>query len=84
MCKMMERIVFNRLLYKLGGLMSDNLFGFIKDKSTTDRVIKCLGSPNINCRVFVDLKGAHDKANQDVILKELINKGIKGRLLRWI
>ena len=84
MCKMMERIVLNRLLYKLGDLMSPNLFGFIGGKSTMDCVIKCLSNPNINCRVFVDLKSAFDKANHDVILEELVHKGIKGRLLKWI
>lgn len=84
MCKMMEKIVMNRLLYKLGDLMSDNLFGFIKGKSTTDCVTRCLSISNINYRVFVDLKAAFDKANPDVILEELINKGIKGRLLEWI
>lgn len=77
MCKMMERIVLNRLLYKLGDLMSGNLFGFVKSKSTTDCVIKCLSSSSINFRVFVDLKDAFDKANQDVILEGMINKGIK-------
>lgn len=83
-CKMVERIVLNRLLYKLGDLMSDNLLGFVKGKSTTDCVIKCLNNSIINCRFFVDLKDAFDKANQDVILEGLINKGIKGRLLSWI
>ena len=48
MCKMMERIVLNRLLYKLGDLISENLFGFVKGKSSTDCVIRCLSNPNIN------------------------------------
>lgn len=84
MCKMMERILMKRLLYKLDDLMSDNLFGFIKGKSTIDCVKRCLSHSNTNCRGFVDLMGAFDKANQDVILEELIVKGIKGRLLGWI
>lgn len=84
MCKMVERIVLNRLLYKLGDLLFDDLFGFVKGKSTTDCVIKCLSTSIINRRVFVDLKDAFDKADQDVILEGMINKGIKGRLLSRI
>ena len=34
--------------------------------------------------MFVDLKGAFDKANKDVILESLVSKGIKGKLLTWI
>ena len=82
--KMMERMVLNRLLYKIDGLLSDNLYGFLKGKSTTDCVIKCLSNSNVNCRLFVDLKGAFDKANKEVILESLVNKGVKGRLLMWI
>ena len=33
---------------------------------------------------YVDLKGAFDRANKDVITEELILKGVKGRLLGWI
>ncbi|XP_063848254.1 uncharacterized protein LOC135093209 [Scylla paramamosain] len=35
-------------------------------------------------RAFVDLKGAFDRTNKDVIMEELIFKGVKGRLLGWI
>ena len=84
MCKMMERMVSNRLKYKIDGLLSENLFGYLKGKSTTDCVIKCLSNAEVNCRLFVDLKGAFDKANKEVILESLVNKGIKGKLLMWI
>ena len=84
LCKMMERVILNRLLYKIDGLLSDNLHGFIKGKCTTDCVIKCLSNADINCRVFIDLKGAFDKANKEVILEQLVSKGIKGKLLQWI
>lgn len=42
-------------------------------------------SVNTSLRAFVDLKGAFDWANKDVIIiDELILKGVKGRLLGWI
>ena len=82
--KTMERMVLNRLLYKVEGLMSSNLYGFMKNRSTTDCVIKCLSASKISCRLFLDLKGAFDKANKDVVLECLVAKGIKGKLLRWL
>ena len=84
LCKMMERVILNRLIYKIKDLMSDNMYGFMKGKSTSDCVISALSNADVQCRVFVDLKGAFDKANKDVILEELVSKGIKGKLLRWI
>ena len=64
--------------------MSNNLFGFLKGKSTADCVINFLSNADAKCRIFVDLKGAFDRANADVILEELVNKGVRGRLLTWL
>ncbi|XP_068229369.1 uncharacterized protein [Palaemon carinicauda] len=60
------------------------MFGFIKGRSTSDCVIKALSNPNVKYREFVNLKGAFNSANVDVILEELVNNGVKGALLRWI
>ena len=84
LCKMMERLILNRLLFVIGDQLSHNLYGFIKGKSTSDCVIKVLSNPDVKCRAFVDLKGAFDRANGDVILEELVNKGVRGKLLRWL
>ena len=64
--------------------MSPNLHGFMKGRSTSDCFIKCQSNMNVTCRAFIDLKGAFDRANKDVILEELILKGVKGKLLGWI
>ncbi|XP_064104322.1 uncharacterized protein LOC135214183 [Macrobrachium nipponense] len=84
LCKLMESLVLNRLMYMIGDQLSPNVFGFIKGKSTSDCVIKALSNANVKCRAFVDLKGAFDRACSDVILEELVNKGVRGILLRWI
>ena len=84
LCKMMERLVHGRLMYIIGDQLSSNLFGFIKGKSTANCVMKVMSNTDAACRVFVDLKGAFDRANKDVILEELINKGVCGKLLKWI
>ena len=83
-CKLMERLILNRLLFVIGDQLSNNMYGFIKGKCTTDCVLRVLCNNNVKCRAFVDLKGAFDRANREVILEELVNKGVKGSLLRWI
>ncbi|XP_068223991.1 uncharacterized protein [Palaemon carinicauda] len=78
------RPILNRLLFVIGDQFSQNLYGFIKGKCTTDCVLRVLCNSSVECKAFIDLKGAFDRANKDVILEELVNKGIKGSLLRWI
>lgn len=82
--KMLERVILNRLLYLIGDQLSDNLYGFIKGRGTSDAVIRCLTNDADYCRVFVDLKGAFDKANGEVILCELARLGVRGRILHWV
>ncbi|XP_076049533.1 uncharacterized protein LOC143030260 [Oratosquilla oratoria] len=71
LCKMMERIVLRRLIYKVGDKMSENLYGFMKGRATSDCFVHCLANTNASCQVYVDLKGAFDRANKEVILEEL-------------
>ena len=84
MCKMMERVILNRLLYLIGDNFSSNMYGFRKGKSTSDCIISCLSNTKDECRVFVDLQGAFDKANGQIILYELGNLGVSGNMLGWI
>lgn len=82
--KMREKVILERVLYILGDKLSGNLYGFRKGRGTSDAIIRCLSSDSDYCRVFVDLKGAFDRANGEVIMYELANAGVKGRLLHWI
>ena len=70
-------------MYIIGDQLSPNVFGFIKGKSTSDCVIRVLSNSDAKCRAFIDLKGAFDRANSQVILEELVGKGVKGKLLQW-
>lgn len=81
---MMERVLLQRLLYKVSALLSPNLHGFMKGRSTADCFIKFLSSNNVTCRAFVGLKGAFGRVNKNFIMEEFIIKGVKGRLLGWI
>ena len=76
--------MLQRLLYKVSDLMSPNLHGFMRGRSTADCFLKCLSNANVTCRAFIDLKGAFDRANKDVIMEELVMKGVTGKLLGWI
>ena len=44
LCKMMERILLNRLMYVIGDKLSCNLYGFMKGKGTSDCLIQCLSN----------------------------------------
>ena len=71
-------------MYLLGDNISSNILGFVQGKSTMDCLITCLSNPSDNCRVFVNLQGAYDKANGQMILYELASLGISGKMLGLI
>ena len=56
----------------------------MRGKGTTGVIISCLSNDTDYCRTFIDLKGAFDRVNGEVILYELTNLGVTGRLLYWI
>ena len=83
-CKMMERILLNRLLSKIGPQLSPNLNGFIEGRSTSNCIATYLANEKAKFSVFLDLKGAFDRANRQIILYQLAQMGVKGKLLAWI
>lgn len=82
--KMMERIVLERLLFLIEDNLHSSLYGFIKGRGTAGALIDCIAGKFDYCRTFIDLKGAFDKADGEVILYELAGMGVKGKLLHWI
>lgn len=70
-CKLMERVIL-RLIYNVGDSMSPNLHGFMKGRSTDKCFIKCLSNVPVTCRSLIDLKGAFDWSNKNVVIEELI------------
>ncbi|XP_076029804.1 uncharacterized protein LOC143018330 [Oratosquilla oratoria] len=69
-----------RWLHFLEALDDINILG----KSTADSVINCLNNPEATCRAFIDIKGEFDRGNKEVILEELVNLRVTGKLLKWI
>ena len=80
-CKMMERIILHRLQYQIGDLLSDNIYGFIRGKGTSDCIVSCLSTSDVKSRAFIDLQGAFDRVSGDVVLYELACNGVEGKLL---
>ena len=81
----MERItILERLLFIIEDGLHSSLYGFIAGKGTAGALIKCVSDKNDYVRTFIDLKGAFDKANGEIILYELAGMGVAGRLLHWI
>ena len=83
-CKMMERIILKRLLFRIEDQLHDGLHGFMKGRSTTGCITSFLANKRAKYTVFLDLKSAFDKANRLIILHELCNMGVHGKLLAWI
>ena len=81
--KWMERIILNRLIWKLGSLHI-NINGFCKGKGTGHCVINLLSNDEKKIAIFIDLEKAFELASPTVIVDILINRGVKGYLIGWI
>lgn len=83
--KTMEKIVLNRLHWALGP-WHENVFAFQKGKGTRDCVSSLLSGVmgRQAVAVFLDLEKAFEIASATTILAILAEKGVGGRLLRWI
>ena len=85
LCYVFERILLNRLQYTLDGKLSDNLYGFVKGKSTKDCFMEFMNAEkSAGVTTFLDLQSAFDIANRSVILDHLATLGVKGTLLQLI
>ncbi|KAK2157362.1 hypothetical protein LSH36_193g11036 [Paralvinella palmiformis] len=90
--KIMEKMVANRLTWLLP--TQQNLFGFVRGKSTTDAIAQVIGDitkgkkANGNNRTtvatFLDLDKAFERAQPLAILDSLITLGFKGKILAWL
>ena len=91
--KLIEKLVFNRLYAHLenNNLINTNQCGFRKQHSCLDiltylehHIQIALRQQKVLLIVFCDIEKAFDSASHTAILYTLYNKGIRGRLLRWI
>lgn len=81
-CFSKVRIILTRLMHRLQGLLSPNLYGFLPQRSTHHCLMDLyprLSSDSVTA--FIDLKSVFDVANRDVILDQLVKFVIKRNLL---
>ena len=93
MCKIMERLVTNRLQWfvEKNNLLSNNQSGFRKNRSTIDQILKLhdnilkkLKNKENVLAVFIDFERAYDMLHVPTLLKKLLNMGITGKTYQWI
>ena len=81
--KMLERILLNRLNYKIGRLYV-GVNGFVKHRSTANCLSNYFSNNHAKTAVFLDIEKAFDRAQPLTILYELTKMGVKGNLLSWV
>jgi len=91
-CKILEKIVFNRLTFFLNekNLITTDQFGFRKGHSTIhpmtqilNAAAKTLNNKKHMLIIFCDLKKAFDTCNFKILLSKLQKLGITGNELSW-
>ncbi|KAJ8707861.1 hypothetical protein PYW07_011538 [Mythimna separata] len=90
--KILEKIMNTRLLGYLerNGILSDNQYGFRKNRSTEDAVtdivdfvVTKLDNGNKCTGIFLDLAKAFDTVSRSILLRKLEGIGIRGIALEW-
>lgn len=79
MRRMLERILLNRLSYKIGNLDA-GVNGFDQHRGTANCLANYIANDKAKTAVFLD-KEVFDKAQPLVILEQVTKLGVKGRLL---
>ena len=92
-CKLMEKMINTRLVWHLEtkGLLSPYQFGFRKNRSTLDPLLRLTNQIQQGfakqCQtigVFFDLEKAYDTTWRFGIIKQLHKMGIQGRMMKFI
>jgi len=83
--KTMERAVLHRLQHIIPSL-HPHILAYEKGTGTADNIATLLSltDGNDSVIVFLDLEKAFELANHDAILHALAEKGVKGKLLKWV
>lgn len=92
MCKMMEKMINNRLLWKIekNCIISDNQNGFRRNRNTMDNIMKIqteicntLARKNSLIIASLDIQKAYDMTDRSLILEALQTIPINGRLFAF-
>jgi len=93
LCKIMERMVTDRLVYKLEkkGWFTSVQKGFHRGRSTMDAVTsldsdikKAMVNREVLLAVFIDIEKAYDMLWKEGLVIKLYEAGVRGRMINWI
>ena len=93
LCKIMERMVTDRLVYKLEkeGWFTPKQSGFRRGRNTMDSVLsleadikKAMINKEGVVAMFLDIEKAYDMLWKEGLIIKLYEAGIRGRLINWI
>ena len=93
LCKLMERLVTDRLVWILekNDILNNNQFGFRKNRSTLDSVLKlqdyihkALHVGKLVLAVFIDLEKAYDIVYHKILITKFRELGFTGNILTFI
>ena len=93
LCKLMERLITNRLTWFLetNNLLNKDQTGFRKNRTTADQIMRITNditssmNKNEYCMdIFIDLKKAYDMLWTNGILVKMEHMIITGRMYRWV
>lgn len=92
-CKVMERMVNNRLVWYLekNGKLSTHQYGFRRNRSTMDNmqvledaVLRAFNQKSHITCIFLDLEKAYERVWRYRILKQLLDWGVEGNIIHFI
>ena len=81
LCKTFERMISNRLMFRIRDSLSNKLNGFLPKRNEQQCIATFLSNnKGITYTAFIDLKSAFDIANREIIIYELAKMNIGGKL----
>ena len=85
--KVLERIIYNKIINHIGKDINPRQFGFTKNSSTLQQMLifldQIINSPQQTDVIYLDISKAFDTVSHSILLNKLWSIGITGTLWTW-